>query len=355
MANNNTKRTRRATGVIGKVLIAAAMVSLLTLTASAAELGWFRGFFEKQSDTPLTPEQVEFIDRSEQEINESQTRDGYTLGVKSAITDGRTAHIVIGITGPADAVLSKTVIEGYDPAAPAILLDNWGMEGFLTDAEGRRFVGRSSIDTLEDGDGLDNTQDLLLTFKPDAQAGEIPFAPGRVWKLHMENLKAIYHNEAYMNELMEDKYKGQENFSFTEEEGKRVNPVVTLAQGTWDFELDFADADVRTVELIQQPVATRSIVGWKDGQNEYGQVQIRSFALSALGAVVTIEDETICPDFNDYANSAFVQAVLKDGSRITLDVRSASGGTAELEAKQPIPLDQVDHIEMPDGVQIPMP
>lgn len=355
MANQNkTKKTRSLGGVIGKVLIAAALMSTLALTVSAAEYGWFHNFFQRKSDTPLTPEQVEFIDQHEQTIHETVTQDGYTLDVKSAITDGKTAHLVIGITGPADAVLSKTVIEGYDPAAPSIMAGNWGMGSFLTAPDGEGFLGRSSIATMEDGDGKDNTQDLLITVKPNAEPGEIPFAPGRVWKLHIENLEATYQNRAYYQELLEGKYKGQENFCFTEEEGKLVNPVVTLAEGVWDFTLDFADCDVRSVELVDQPVTSRSIVGWENGKSIYGDVKINSFVLSALGAAVTIEEE-ICPDFNDYENNAYVQVVLKDGSKIALDGRAAFVGSAEFEANQPIILDQVDYIELTDGTRLPMP
>lgn len=355
MANENkTKKKRSLGGVIGKVLIAAALMSTLALTVSAAEYGWFHNFFQKHSDTPLTPEQVEFINQNEQTIHEAQTRDGYTLELKTAITDGKTAYIVIGVTGPADAVLNHTTVEEFDPALFRIQPGNWYSRDFLSRADGRLFTGRSGIDSIEDGDGRDNTQDLLVTMELQEEKGELPFAPGQVWKVHIVNIEAENFNRAYYQELKEGKYKGQENFFFTEEEGNLMHPVVTLAEGVWDFELDFADCDVRSVELIKDPVKTRSGIGWKDGEDLYGDVTVTSFTLNALGADARIEEE-ICPEFNDYANQAYVQVVLKDGSRITLEARSAFTGGAEFEADQPIILDQVDYILMPDGTRIPMP
>lgn len=357
MANtDNSKKTRRGAGVVGKVLIAAAMISLLTVTASAAELGWFHNFFQKQGDTPLTPEQVEFIDANEQKINEAQTQNGYTLEVKSVIADGSMAYITIGITGPEDAVLNKTVIEGYDPAAPSIMAGNWMTASIIRMPDGTDLVGGMSMWSEEDNDGKDNTQNLIMTMTPEAtESGKPAIAPGSTWTIHIEDLVGIYSNEAYRKELME-KYN-TENIMLTEEEGKLLNPEIVLAEGTWDFDITF-DGDIRKVELIDQPVTTTACMGGEVTENgDYREimkeVQINSFTLSALSAAITV-DEVDAPDFTN-GFSRFVYVVLKDGSHVQLMPKVATPGRQELAAQRPIPLDQVDHVLLADGTELPMP
>lgn len=142
------KKPRTFRGTFGKILIAAAILSTLTVTVSAAGMGWFQRYFEQRGDAPLSQAEAEFIGQLEQPINEDMTRtlepvgeaksqNGYTLAVKSAMTDGYMAYITIGITGPEDAVLSKTVIPGYDPSAPGICAENFMKPSFFQPAEGR--------------------------------------------------------------------------------------------------------------------------------------------------------------------------------------------------------------------------
>lgn len=359
------KKTRSWKGTAGKILIAAAIMSALVVTASAAELGWFQRYFERQSGEPLNQAQIEYIEsnaqapedmmtQDSQENRQAQTQDGYTLQVKSAITDGQMVYITIGVTGPEDAVLSKTVIEGYDPAAPSLYAKSFLEPGFFT-CNGEEFMGYTSFGQVEDGDGLDNTQDLIFTATADDMDGEKPFASGKVWKMHIEDLVARYQNEAYAKELNE-KYKGQSNFFYTEEEGKRLNPEVTLAQGVWDFEFCFADSDVRTVELVKTPVTAKAGVGMKvNGSNVYEEITVTSFQLSALSAVIYADYDAGSPDFDYGGEGEQVAAVLKDGSRIHLRSRMGVPGQQRLEAVQPIPLDQVQYVVLADGTQLPMP
>lgn len=353
----NKKKTRSGSGIVGKLLIAAAVLSMLVLTVSAAENGWFQKYFEDKNEKPLSQSQVEFIEQNEQPINESQSQAGYTLKLKSVITDGYMTYITVGITGPEDAVLSKTVIDGYSPEAPSIIPANWGAQDYFTPADGGESTGWSSIESREDYDGLDNTQDLVMTARPDAKDGEPPFAPGRVWKLHMEDLVATYLNAAYQKEL-DEKYQGRENFMYADEEGEKLYPKVVLAEGAWDFEIDFRDCDTRSFQLIREPVTAKANT---DGMNgTYEDVRITSFTLSSLSAVVTIENDSIFPEFDyDFTgrgeSKQYVYAVLKDGTQISLRARSFDPGVEKLEAERPIPLDQVDYVLLLDGTKLPVP
>lgn len=346
------KKTRARRGVVGKLLIAAAILSTMVLTVSAAEMGWFRGYFEKQSDEPLSQGQIDYIEQNEQHINESQMEGGYTLEVKSAISDGWAAYITVGITGPEDAVLNKTVIPGYSTDKPNITpasLDN----SIFQPASGEDFMGGVSLNCEEDNDGRDNTQNWVLTLEPNVTAdGEMPFAPGRVWKLHVEDLVAEYFDKAYMDELAKGKYQGEEGFGPTDEEWKKLCPRVTLATGVWDFDITFDESGFRSVELIDKPVTASVATDWKempDGNYEeiLEDVKITSFALRTLSATVLIDGDA-SPNFP----SLF--AVLKNGMQVELRLSSAVPGQARFMAERPILLDEVDHILMHDGSKIPM-
>ena len=91
------------------VLIAAMIaLSLLLVGCTVAYVnGWFTDFFAGRSETPLSSEQIEFIQENEQIIQESQTKNGWTIELKSAITDGETAYVIFGITAPEDVDLEE--------------------------------------------------------------------------------------------------------------------------------------------------------------------------------------------------------------------------------------------------------
>lgn len=359
------KKARTFRGTFSKVLIAAAILSTLTVTVSAAGLGWFRRYFEKRSDAPLSQAEVEFIEHIEQPINEAMTKtlepvgeaksqNGYTLEVKSAMTDGYMAYITIGITGPEDAVLSKTVIPGYDPSAPGICAENFMKLSFFKPAEGNAKFGYCSMGAVEDGDGLDNTQDLLLTVEAEMENGEQPFAPDRVWKLCIKNLTATY-SDLEAQKALDEKYGG-EYCVFTGEEGLDPYPEVVLAEGAWDYDIRFTDTGARSAQLISTPVtASVLICGRIDEPDTWQEVPITSFVLNALSATVEMDTDSI-PELQDYKNGKYVYAVMKDGSQVELETRSSDGpGRLKLAAARPIDLDQVDHVRLADGTKLPMP
>ena len=146
MANKNRRPGSR---IISKGLAAAAVISLLAVTAAAAENRWFLTYFSDNAEKPLDTEQVQYVEENEQSFDESQTYDGFTMELRSAITDGEKAYICLGITAPEDTVLNKTNIEGYAPMKPTLLAGNWRID-FLTNQKGEPFFGYSSIASVED-------------------------------------------------------------------------------------------------------------------------------------------------------------------------------------------------------------
>lgn len=348
---NNQKRTRTFRGTAGKVLLAAAIISALTVTAFAAGQGWFQRYFESRSEAPLTQTEADFLAEHEQPIYESQTQDGYTMTVKSAISDGRMAYINIGIRGPEGKVLSKTQIPGYDPAAPSLTPSNFET-GFFEPANGELSQGKMTLTTLEDYDGLDHTQDWLLLVERE---GQLPFAPGNSWKLHIEDLIATYQDNEVHKELSEN--SGSEPGTLmpvSQEDAEKLLPKETLATGAWDFTINFKACDTRTIELIGDPVTAACLVELQDDVSDPRTVKITSISLSTFGAVISADAEFM-PAFSSAAGGQYVQVVMKDGSQVRLLPGSATVGQQKLEAERPVILDQVDYVLLMDGTQIPMP
>jgi len=351
MAKNTQKH--RTAGVFSKVLLAAVMISLLTVTVAASELGWFAKYFADGTEEPLSTEQVSYIEENEQHFDQTVTCNGYTMELKSAITDGEKAYICIGITAPENVLLNKTDIEGYSTQKPMLLADNWSTD-FLTDRNGDPFFGASRIASVEDYDGMDNTQNLVVELTADdAVMGKEAFGSAREWTLKFENLIAKYDDLAYMNQLTEGKYKGQQDYFFTPEENKRLHPEVVLAEGIWEFKICFVQPDVREVELIEHPVETQTGIGMNSqGEYIYDTVNITSFVIRTLSATICSDNAAYAPDFTAQED---IFVVMGDGSRVRLESESGGSGKQQLQAEVPILLEDVQYVLLPDGTRLPMP
>lgn len=335
-------KTRTFRGTIGKVLMAAAILSTLVMTVSATELGWFRGYFE-HSGAPLTQSEIDYIEENEQPLGQSQTRGGYTLRVKSAITDGRRAYIIIGVTGPEDAVLNRPDIPAY-----VISDGNSPREHLFKPKKRVSASGVMGLHSVEDYDGRDNTVDLILEAQLDPEEETLPFAPGSVWKIYIHDLVAMYRDDAYYESLKE---KYGEDHKLTEEEWDRVVPHLTVAEGTWKFSITFEENNFGTVELIGEPI-TASVFG--DGldpitrERQTKEASITSLLLTPLSAQITA-DIDFTPHFDD------LLAVMEDGRKIPLNVSGARRGRQSFTAERPIVLEEVKYIQLADGTEIPMP
>lgn len=361
--DGETIREAHASGIkhpkMGKrhfaVLIAAVIaLTALTLTAFASNTvtDWLLDYFSRWSKGNLSHGQIDFILENEQAVTDTQTQNGYTLVLKSAITDGYVAYITMSVTGPENAVLSKTVIEGYSPEKPSLYTGNMG-PGVFSPADGPGRGCSVSFASVEDNDGLDYTQNLLLTVRPpntsdDAKA----FEAGSVWNLHIENIMAGYRNDAYLKEL-DEKYPDGNNL-LTDEEGEKAFPQVLLAEGVWDFEITFSDSDFRELELISKPVATLASIGWKpDGTDVYEEVTITSFVLRSLSATIRYDYDAAVDFTNNFDKLIF--AVMKDGSQVRLFTKSGFVGQSQLMADAPILLDEVAYILLADGTKLTVP
>lgn len=368
------RKQKRHARSLARIALVAAVVALMAVTVSAAETiqSWFVSFFAGKGGSGLSQGQVEYIEENAMPIADSQTQDGWTVELRSAISDGTTAYVIFHITGPEDMDLTEwTDAEGN--VTGQILFGNSGMPGYMTGAAdfftfpAEVKYGSWNQTWLEDSDGLYNTQDLLVRLNPSMKRSTIdPFGREAVYHFRFENIVWSYKDMAYEEELRNGKYAGQNGVRYTEEEMQRLYRWDVLAEGVWEFEICFAQPEDsgETVELLSSPVTTTASI-WRWGGEEiagYATVEetitLTSVKLGHLSLTFTYADCGGMADFDLWEGEQvkYPQVVLKDGTMLVLLSHGNSGnGTVTLETQQPIVFEEVDYILMADGTRIEMP
>ena len=336
MAKENRKR--RMIGRVSKILAAAVLSSTLVVMASAAVQNWFVTYFSGEKKSPLSQGQIEFIEENVQEVGQKQTCNGYTMELKSVLTDGYNMYISLGITAPEGVYLDRTVREGYDPAAPVLWLGK--NSKFEIGNRGASRTWKMS----DDGDGVPNTHNIVYLMS----TGKDAFTKGDTIKIHIEDLYAEYTNEAYGREL-EEKYGCHPKLGLiTDAEAEKLYPVELLAEGVWDFEIQFAEINAPFVEMLDQPVDYVLEYGTPDGMvtENVNVVSVRLSAIGTICAYETLENASLGIGGSIY---------LKDGTEISLGGNTVGnsweGGACGM-FDVPIALEEVAYIQFPDGTQV---
>lgn len=85
----------------------AALTLLLVGCAIAYAGGWLPLLFSARSDTPLSSEQVQYLQENEQPIDQVQVQGGWTVDLKSSISDGTVGYLVFQVTAPENIDLEQ--------------------------------------------------------------------------------------------------------------------------------------------------------------------------------------------------------------------------------------------------------
>lgn len=318
------------------VLIAAVIALMaLSVTAFAAEelSGWFKQFFTKQSEAPLTPGQIQFIEENEQVIAETQTANGWSMELKSVLSDSNTVYAIVGITAPADVTEED-------------LRSLWPDMDFYD--KDRKPVGSWGVKLHIGMDGNEKNADLVFELNP------ADWNSGNTWTLRVNRLSKLVYDREYEQELLDTKYAGQVNIMFTDEEAAKIHQQVILAEGPWEFAIDLSQTSDDELEMVTVPVTAQTCYGYKpDGTEVLEKVQITSFILRPLSATIKAES-TGGLDFT-YNADQHIYVVMRNGSRIELLPNWGAVGEQHLGAESPIILDEVDHVLMPDGTKLMVP
>ena len=86
VAAGEFRQGKRAVSLKRTWLLAAVIaLTLLLVGCVAYSRGWFVGYYENRSGVPLSDSQITLIQEKEQMIGETETKNGWTVALRSAI------------------------------------------------------------------------------------------------------------------------------------------------------------------------------------------------------------------------------------------------------------------------------
>lgn len=355
------------------LLIAAviALTLLLVGCAVAYANGWFQQIFSARSETPLSSEQIQYIQNNEQIVGQSQTKKDWTVDLKSTICDGRTGYLVFQITAPDDVDLEKYLNPptlddkrlsiGNDSASRKAAYSLAVASIGTVDSE-RNYWYLASGDWVVDGDGQPNTVLFCMTIRCEKMDPskpmllEDPFGKDVSFRIRLMGITLEYKNQEVQREI-EEKYAGQ-TYIVDGEEAAGLFCSDILTDEEWNFDITF-DSDNQFIELITKPVFAQAKV-WRyadekqwDTVDSLEEVQISSFRVTPFGANISYVPKPdaigISPRIGENVENA-IYAVMKDGSRIQLNL--TGNNDTVLQAETPIVLSQLDYILLEDGTKL---
>lgn len=253
MKNEKTRSGRSWT----RIVLAAALIAVMVLTVSASEevQNWFISFFAGINRDGLTQEQVEYIEEHAQPILDSQTHNGWTVEMHSAIRDDTKAYIIFRIKGPESVDLSKWTNEEGD-AHGQVMFGNslipLNKEFYFSLGE-NLWNGGWGETWQEDGDGLPYTANLVFHLEPDVTKDDKePFGAETVYHFRFEDIVWFWTDLEYQQEL-EERMEAEGRHQLTDEEINRSHLVETLAEGTWEFDISFSQLKYVPGETLEMP------------------------------------------------------------------------------------------------------
>lgn len=365
------KRKRLSTRKVWLIAAVIALTLLLVGCAVAYANGWFQQIFSARSETPLSSEQIQYIQNNEQPVGQSQTIDGWTIDLKSTISDGRLGYLVFQITAPDDVDLEqylnpptlddKRLSMGNDSASRKAAYSLAVASIGTVDSE-RNYWYLDSGDWIADGDGQPNTVLFCMTIRCEKidpnkpMLLEDPFGKDVSFRIRLMGITLEYKNQELQREI-EEKYDGQA-YIVDGEEAAGLFCSDILTDEEWYFDVTF-DPDNQFMELITKPVSVQAKV-WRyadekqwETKDSLEEVQISSFRVTPFGASISYvpKPDAIGISLNLSQNmDAAIYAVMKDGSCIKLD--GVGTDNMILQAETPIVLSQLDHILLEDGTKL---
>lgn len=379
VAAGEFRQGRRAVSLKRTWLLAAVIaLTLLLVGCVAYSRGWFVGYYENRSDVPLSDSQITLIQEKEQMIGETETKNGWTVALRSAIRDGNKAYVILGITAPEGVNLKPKKANGinlewFSPgnAGNSLQLDQ-NPTNLVIHPRGV-FPGSISTEWREDGDGLDNTKNYIIGLEPDLSRSTVdPFSTQAQWRITVQGIVRNYDDEEYKQHLLDTKYKGDYGVMFTNEETKRIQQQEILTEEKWVFTVTFAEQGQESdrLELLSAPMRTEAefIRRYGSGKDmDYvwhrEEITLTSVLVQPFSVTISYDDSSIYAldqvsprfYFMDDALSedpVLSYAVMKDGTRLWLLSNGGGENYTLLEAESPIVLSELDYILLPDGDKV---
>ncbi len=361
-------------GRLRRPLLIAAVIALTLLLVGCAVAyanGWFQQIFSARSETPLSSEQIQYIQNNEQIVGQSQTKKDWTVDLKSTICDGRTGYLVFQITAPdgmdLEQYLNPPTVDDkrLSPGNYSVSRDRMyplskASIGNLNEEKNYMFADGGNW--ISDNDGKANSVLYCMSIRceklyPDKpMLMEEPFGKENTFHIRFMGITLEYTNLELQKEI-EEKYAGQ-TYIVDGEEAAGLFCSDILTDEEWNFDVTF-DSDNQFIELITHPVSVQAKV-WRyadekqwETKDSLEEVQISSFRVTPFGANITFvpKSDTIGISLDLWQDTDDeIYAVMKDESRIKLDLTGADATI--LQAQTPIVLSQLDYILLEDGIKL---
>ena len=357
-----------------KMWLIAAVIALTLLLVGCAVAyanSWFQQIFSARSETPLSSEQIQYIQNNEQIVGQSQTMNDWTVDLKSTICDGRTGYLVFQITAPDDMDLEQYL---NPPTVDDKRLSMGNCSASRKAAYSLAVASIGTVDTernywyldggnwISDQDGQPNTVLFCMTIRCEKidpnkpMLLEDPFGKDVSFRIRLLGITLEYTNRELQKEI-EEKHAGQD-YIVDGEEAAGLFCSDILTDEEWYFDVAF-DPDNQFIELITQPVSAQAKV-WRyadakqwETKASLEEVQISSFRVTPFGANISYIPKPdavgISPRLGENVDDT-IYAVMKDGSRIKLDL--TGNYDTVLQAETPIVLSQLDYILLEDGTKL---
>ncbi len=296
-----------------------------------------RGYMEV-IETPMTDEQVDqildtvnfdlelrpgdpaILEGQKASTNLTQTQNGYTVTVKELLTDGYAARITLGITAPEDVDLEQYLSKEDERNLSFI------QHRLSPPEEAKSSSGGGSFSPRADNDGKANTVDYFLNMYASGKEG-VTFPQGSVCNLYLQDLRVTQWN-------------------------REQNQQDTLWQidGTWNFDIPLDNGDWREIEFVSEPVVTTASTGWReDGSDVFRDVTLISLKIRSFSGKSQVAEYSYA-ELCDYPEEKLPKLVLTDGSEIRLKGNWRANDPEW--ADKPIPLDDVEYLELMDGQKL---
>ena len=365
------KMKRLSTRKMWLIAAVIALTLLLVGCAVAYANGWFQQIFSARSETPLSSEQIQYIQNNEQIVGQSQTKNDWTVDLKSTICDGRTGYLVFQITAPdgmdLEQYLNPPTVDDkrLSPGNYSVSRDRMyplskASIGNLNEEKNYMFADGGNW--ISDNDGKANSVLYCMSIRceklyPDKpMLMEEPFGKENTFHIRFMGITLEYTNLELQKEI-EEKYAGQ-TYIVDGEEAAGLFCSDILTDEEWNFDVTF-DSDNQFIELITHPVFAQAKV-WRyadetqwETKDSLEEVQISSFRVTPFGANITFvpKSDTIGISLDLWQDTDDeIYAVMKDESRIKLDLTGADATI--LQAQTPIVLSQLDYILLEDGTKL---
>jgi len=295
--------------------------------------------------------------------NQRQNYGGYAVELKSTVYESNSVYATLALTAPEGTDLSSAVDLASDNQL--FLQRLWAQPSHSENP------AKLVYKPLDDGDGKDNTLDILLQIDPViTQGAPSAYGPGKTCALTFDAIVLSGYDRAYEQELLATKYAGVTDYMLDSEEAARVHPKTVLASGAWRFEIALEASDDGMIELLSAPVTIKALV-MRPGPGEYDVDEvIEDVTLTAIQLrprSITVAFEAPAGEYNSlflnaahYINlpgleireedSFFV--VMRDGRTISTFQRHGAKDTALLDIDIPVDLDEVEALLLPGGAKL---